>query len=100
VAAPVVSARADTGPLARTKPDAAARAAAATAASRRARASGGPVGLGGGDDGTDGDGGLNDTVASMARARAGSPTADCPAMIRRSGTPDELVRPHGAFTAL
>ena len=77
-----VAASAGSGPLARTRPVAAARAAAATAASRRALASGRPAGLGGGDDGTDGGGGLNDTVASMASASVDSPTADCPAVIR------------------
>ena len=41
-----------------------------------------PARLGGGDDGTGGVGGLNDTVASMASASVDSPTADCPAVIR------------------
>src|ERR1700691_2732863 len=81
--APVpLAASAGSGPLARTRPVVAASAAAATAARRRALASGRPARRGGGPDGPDGDGGLNDTVASMASARADSPTADCPAMIR------------------
>jgi len=36
----------------------------------------------GAEDGTDGVGGLDDTVASMARARVDSPKADCPDVVR------------------
>jgi len=77
-----LAASAGSGPLARTRPVAAARAAAATAASRRALAVARPARLGGGEDGTDAVGGLNDTVASMASARVDSPTADCPNVVR------------------
>jgi hypothetical protein len=57
-------------------------AAAAIAVSRRALEIARPAGLGGAEDGTDGVGGLNDTVASMASARVDSPTADCPDVVR------------------
>jgi len=107
-----LAASAGSGPLARTRPVAAARAAAATAASRRARAVARPARLGGGEDGTGGVGGLSDTVASLASARVDSPTADCPGcgpMIRQRWSSDEswhqaapggLVSLSGVFTAL
>src|ERR1700733_4197958 len=72
VAVPL-AASAGSGPLARSRPDAAARDAVANAASRRALASGRPARLGGGDDGTDGDGGLNDTVRLHGECECGQP---------------------------
>jgi hypothetical protein len=53
-----------------------------TAASRRALANRGRACLDCGDEGAEGCGGLNDTVASTASASVGSPTADCLVMIR------------------
>ena len=85
VAVPL-AAFAGSGPLARTSPVAAARAAAPIAASRLGLASGRLARVGGDDDGTDVDGGLNDTAASTASAGVDSPQAGCLDMIRWFGS--------------